>query len=124
MQPLYTMPVPPVETSSDYAYYQAFVHQMNRITIPMIAPKLRQAIELTANAMNTSPAHVARLLVDYGLRAPQHAFPDSFVDYVESRPQPKMAILRAAQDIDVMQLKDFWQALTPSLVQERILEAV
>ena len=117
MQPLYTMPVPPIETSADFAYYQAFVHEMNRVTTPVAAPaigeKLCQAIEATAVRMNTSPAHVARLLVDYGMRAPRHAFPTSFVDYVDNRPEPKMSILRAAQDFDVMQLRDFWAALRP-----------
>jgi hypothetical protein len=121
MQPLYTMPVPPSEGSVDFTYYQAFVHEMNRLTVPAIGEKLCIAIECTADKTGTSPAHVARLLVEYGLRAPRHAFPHSFVDFVDSRPEPKMAILRAAQDFDVLQLKDFWAALRP-MVAERILE--
>ncbi len=123
MQPLYTMPVPPNDNSPDFVYHQAFVHAMNRIETPTIALKLRQAIEDTADKTKTSPAHIARLLVDYGLRAPRHAFPDSFLDYIDSRPQPKLHILRAAQDMDVTELKNFWQALHPQQrVEERLLE--
>lgn len=95
---------------------------MNNATGMAIGEKLRFAIEMTAAKMGTSSAHVARLLVDYGLRAPRHAFPPSFVDFVDTTPEPKMAILRAAQDFDVMQLKDFWAALRPATT-ERQLEA-
>ncbi len=122
MQPLYTMPVPPSDNSPDFLYHQAFVHAMNRIEHPSIALKLRQAIEETATKTQTSPAHIARLLVDYGMRAPRHAFPDSFLDYIDSRPEPKLSVLRAAQDIDVLELKNFWQALRPQVIEERLLE--
>ena len=124
MQPLYTMPVPPAESSPDFIYHQAFIHAMNRMQNPSIAQKLRLAIEETAQATQTSAAHIARLLVDYGLRAPRHAFPDSFVDFVDSRPEPKLAILRAATDLDVLELKNFWQALRPQTypAEERLLE--
>lgn len=124
MQPLYTMPVPPGDNSSDFVYHQAFIHAMNRIQNASIATKLRQAIEETADATQTSPAHIARLLVDYGLRAPRHAFPDSFLDYIDSRPEPKLSVLRAAEDLDVTELKNFWQALRPHLHEERVLEHV
>ena len=122
MQPLYTMPVPPADSSPDFVYHQAFVHAMNRVENSSIALKLRQAIIDTADRTKTSPAHVARLLVDYGLRAPRHAFPDSFVDFVDSRPEPKLSVLRAAQDLDVLELKNFWQALRPQMTEERVLE--
>lgn len=122
MQPLYTMPVPPADSSPDFVYHQAFVHEMNRVENSSIALKLRQAIINTADRTKTSPAHVARLLVDYGLRAPRHAFPDSFVDFVDSRPEPKLSVLRAAQDLDVLELKNFWQALRPQMTEERVLE--
>lgn len=124
MQPLYMMPVPPGESSSDFVYYQSFVYAMNRIQASSIAIKLRQAIEQTATATHTSPAHIARLLVDYGLRAPRHAFPDCFVDYIDSRPEPKLSVLRATQDTDVAELKNFWQTLLPQKAEERMLETV
>src|SRR5688572_33413892 len=111
MQPIYTMPVPPADTSPDMPYYRAFVHAMNRSKEPSIALKLRAAIEATAEMTKTSPAHIARMLVDYGLRAPRNAFPDSFVDYVESRPAPKSFVPRVASDEDVAALKNFWQTL-------------
>jgi len=124
MQPIYTMPVPPVDSSPDMPYYQAFVHAMNRTKAPSIAEKLRTAIALTAELTQTSPAHIARLLVDYGLRAPRNAFPDSFVDYVESRPAPKSFVPVTAVDTDVIALKDFWQTLlaAKATAEERVLE--
>lgn len=122
MTPLYTMPVPPHASHPDHDYYQAFVHVMNRLPHTMaIGAKLRTAIENTAEFMRTSPAHVARLLVDYGLRAPRQAFPASFLDYVDATRTPRHAVTRAVMDSDVVELKDFWQTLVPS--QERVLES-
>ncbi len=121
MTPLYTMPVPPQASHPDHDYYQAFVHVMNRLPRTLaIGAKLQTAIEHTAEFMRTSPAHVARLLVDYGLRAPRQAFPPSFLDYVDATPMPRHAIQRAAMDTDVIELKDFWQTLAPH--PERVLE--
>jgi len=124
MQPIYTMPVPPTDSSPDMPYYQAFVHAMNRTQAANIAEKLRLAITATADTTRTSPAHIARMLVDYGLRAPRAAFPDSFVDYVESRPAPKSFVPVTAVDTDVIALKDFWQTLLPAKAsaEERVLE--
>jgi hypothetical protein len=119
MQAIYTMPVPPSHSSPDMPYYQAFVHAMNRTKAPSIAQRLREAIEATANTSKTSPAHIARMLVDYGLRAPRNAFPDSFVDYVESRPAPQNLVERAASKGDVIELKNFWLTETSD---QRILE--
>lgn len=124
MIPLYTMPVPPSADHPDHAYYQAFVHVMNRLPRTMtIGAKLAEAIEHTADFMQTSPAHVARLLVDYGLRAPRQAFPASFLDFVDRTPEPRHAVERAALDSDVVELKDFWSTLRPHLVEERVLES-
>ncbi len=122
MQPIYTMPVPPAPSSPDLAYYQTFVHAMNRTKASSIAEKLRTAIELTAELAQTSPAHIARMLVDHGLRAPKNAFPDSFVDYVESRPAPKSFVPLAAADADVAALRNFWQTLVSAKAEERALE--
>ena len=113
MQPLYTMPVPPAESHPDHEYYQAFVRAMNRL--PRQAPvgqKLLTSIQQTADQMGTSEAHVARLLVDYGMRAPREAYPNSFVEFVDRYPIPRNAVERAALDTDVIELKDFWNGLT------------
>lgn len=121
--PLYTMPVPPSSQHPDHEYYQAFVRTMNRLPRTMaIGLKLRTAIEKTADFMRTSPAHVARLLVDYGMRAPRAAFPASFLDFVDQTPQPRHAVERAALDSDVIELKDFWLSLHPQTVEVQILE--
>lgn len=126
MQPLYTMPLPPHENSPDYPYYQAFLHSMNRTDGASIAHKIAQSIELTANFTQTSPAHIARLLVDYGLRAPRHAFPDSFVSFIDTHKRPRIQIAMDGFEQDVTELKDFWQTLrpctTPVMHEQRVLE--
>jgi hypothetical protein len=112
MQPLYTMPVPPVENHPDHDYYQPFVRAMNRLPRQTATgEKLLSAIAQTATTMGTSESHVARLLVDYGLRAPRDAFPASFVEFVDRYPIPRNAVERAALDTDVIELKDFWTSL-------------
>lgn len=108
MRPLYTMPLPPHESSPDYPYYQAFLHSMNRSEGVSIADKIAQAIDMTADFTQTSSAHIARLLVDYGLRAPRNAFPPSFVQFIETPQRAKPAYAQSGFEQDASELKDFW----------------
>jgi hypothetical protein len=128
LTPLYTMPVPPIQDHPDYTYYQAFVHAMNRLPKNLnISLKLRKAIEQSADHTITSPAHIARLLVDYGLRAPRASFPKSFLDFIDQCPQQNAEngydrMARSAIDSDVIELKDFWTSLNHLVGKELVPE--
>lgn len=106
-----TMSVPPSESSPDLLYHQAFIHAMNALTGDCVPTRIYQAIDRASMMTETSPAHLARLLVSYGLRAPKNAFPDSFTAYAETyirtlRQNPSLSI---SQHHDIIELYEMWQ---------------
>lgn len=76
-----------------------------------VALRILSALERAATRTETSSAHLARLFVSYGLRAPQAAFPESFTNYVESymttlKRNPSLSL---AQHHDIIELHKMWQ---------------
>jgi hypothetical protein len=126
--PHYTMPVPPADNSADITYYRAFVSEMGRAKQASVADKIRNSMEAAATRTGTSATHIARLLVDCGLRAPRHAFPDSFVSFVDNAPQTTGqksgfgTIFPADTDMDALRL--YWQGTpqAPAKTPQRTLE--
>ncbi len=107
MPPLYTMPIPPQEGTIDSDYYQTFVRSMNRVSVKKTTDRIRQAIERTADACDTSPSHIARILVEYGLRAPRHVFPTEFVSFIDDRSKV-LKRLQLPLDVEITELAQFW----------------
>lgn len=85
MAATYTMPVPPAEGSQAFDYYQQFVREMNKSYETQTGIRIKQSIARAAERLNTSPAYMARVLVEYGLRAPRHVFPNEFIVHVEQQ---------------------------------------
>lgn len=107
-----TMPVPPLDSHPDFIYFQAFNRAMSDHTQHNDLPiRILSAIEQSALRCETSPAHLARLLVSYGLRAPRAAFPESFSNYAETyiRTLDSNPSLSMAQHHDIIELHDIWQ---------------
>lgn len=105
-----TMPVPPADSSPDLIYHQAFIRAMNALDCDDLSARIHSAIVRAASATETSPAHLARLLASYGLRAPRAAFPDSFTAYVENytrtlRDNPSLSMV---QHHDLLELHEMW----------------
>lgn len=110
------MPVPLPDSSPDFIYYQAFVSAMNADPAPDaaaedIATRILSALERAATRTETSSAHLARLFVSHGLRAPQNAFPESFQNYVETymttlKRNPSLSL---SQHHDIIELHNMWQ---------------
>lgn len=112
MPPLFTMPVPPAADHPNFAFCQTFVHAMNSQPRTMAtAMRVFAAIDIAAERMETSPAHISRVLVDCGLRAPRAAFPSDFLDFVDRCPVPRTSVQRAALGTGVIELKEFWDNL-------------
>ena len=105
-----TMPVPPTASSPDLIYHQAFIRAMNALESDDLSAKIYSAIDRAAVMTETSPAHLARLLVSYGLRAPRNAFPDSFIGYVETYTKTlnDNTSLAMVQHHDIIELHDSW----------------
>lgn len=85
MGSLYTMPVPPMKDSQAFDYYQQFVHEMNNSFEVHTGRRIQQSIERSAKKLHTSSAYMARVLVEYGLRAPKSVFPVDFVSHVQQQ---------------------------------------
>ncbi len=107
MSATYTMPIPPQEGSLASTYYQNFVYEMNRVSVKKTADRIRQAIERTAVACDTSPSYIARILVEHGLRAPRHVFPKEFVSFIDDR-NKVIERLGLPLDVEITELAQFW----------------
>lgn len=125
MSQLYTMPVPPQEGTQDSQFYQTFVRSMNRVSVKKATDRIKQAIERTADACDTSPAYIARILVEYGLRAPRHVFPNDFISFIDDR-NKVLKRLNLPLNGEITELAQFWAGTTgvsPS-VGTKVVEAV
>ncbi len=71
--------------------------------------KILSAIQFTADMMGHSDAHISKVLVDFGLRAPRMAFPADFLKFADA------ALMRSGWEIGgaspaMKELKLFWDA--------------
>lgn len=125
MSQLYTMPVPPQEGTHDATYYQTFVRSMNRVSVKKATDRIKQAIERTADACDTSPGHIARILVEYGLRAPKHVFPNDFVSFIDDQ-NKILKRLNLPLNAEITELAHFWAGTTgaSASVGTKVVEAV
>ncbi len=73
--------------------YSRFIGHLRHVPISRMEIKVLSAIQFTADMMDCSDAHVSKVLVDMGLRAPRSAFPMEFLDYMDR------ALMRTGWDI-------------------------
>lgn len=79
------LPLPPDITAApdDMALYARFMRHLRLVPNSRMEIKVLSAIQFTADLLDHSDAHVAKLLVDLGLRAPRMAFPADFLKYAD-----------------------------------------
>lgn len=79
------LPVPPlaVGQDSDLEIYARFMRHLRMVPISRMEIKILSSIEFTADLLDLSDAHVAKVLIDLGLRAPEAAFPADFLIFAE-----------------------------------------
>lgn len=80
------LPLPPVspegaETEMDI--YARFMRHLRHVPNNRMEIKILSAIQFTADLTNHSDAHVAKVLVDFGLRAPRVALPAEFLRFAD-----------------------------------------
>lgn len=90
--------------------YARFMRHLRCVPNSRMEIKILHAIQYVADVMDAPEEHIAKVLVDYGLRAPRLAFPASFLEYADG------AILRGVMDIggpstSLLALKGHWDAL-------------
>lgn len=72
------------DTAQEYEVYRKFIGHLRLVPISRPEIKVLSAIQFTADMMDLSDAHVSKMLVEMGLRAPRLAFPMEFLDYVDA----------------------------------------
>ena len=60
-----------------------FVKHLRHVPSSRNEVKILASIQYTADMLNCSDAHVSKILVDYGLRAPRQSFPETFLEHVD-----------------------------------------
>ncbi len=102
------LPLPPhVTEGDDMALYARFMRHLRNVPNNRMEIKVLSAIQFTADITGHSDAHVAKLLVDLGLRAQRMAFPADFLRYADR------ALMRSGWEVGapthgMIALKNFW----------------
>ena len=76
------LPASPSERS-DMDIYARFMRHLRNVPNSRMEIKILSAIQFTADMMGHSDAHVAKVLVELGLRAPRLAFPADFLKFAD-----------------------------------------
>lgn len=100
----YILPISPAARDSfESQLCQTFLRQLRQAYAGRMSVKVLSSIRYTSEAMIASEAHIAKILVDYGLRAPRAAFPKSFLDYadhsIKKQPNSKEAARYSCREL-------------------------
>lgn len=103
------LPLPPQDPAmtEEMEIYARFFRHMRHVPHSRTDIKILSSIQFTADFLDHSDAHVAKVLVDCGLRAPRMAFPADFLRFVDD------SLLRSGWEIGgpttaTIELKLFW----------------
>lgn len=82
--PAIELPLPPEGTSDfEMEVYAKFMRHLRCVPNSRAEIKILSSISFTADMMVTSDEHVAKVLVEAGLRAPRSAFPQGFLAHID-----------------------------------------
>lgn len=101
-------PLPPeIQDNKDMDVYARFMRYLRHVPNSRAEIKVLSAIQFTADMLDYSDAHVGKLLVELGLRAPRMAFPAEFLAYADQ------ALMRNGWDVGgpspaLEELQAFW----------------
>lgn len=105
------LPLPPESYSCDaqdyMAIYARFMRYLRHVPNSRMEIKVLSAIQFTADMLDHSDAHVSKVLVEQGLRAPRIAFPSDFLSFFDK------AIMRQGWEIGgasagMIELRQYW----------------
>lgn len=103
-----TLPLPPeMEDAQEMKIYARFMRHLRCVPNSRAEIKTLSALQFTADLLNCSDAHVAKVLVDLGLRAPRMAFPADFLEFADQ------SLMRNGWEVggpskSLIELKAFW----------------
>jgi hypothetical protein len=96
--------------TEDAAVYSRFMRHLYCVPNRRMEIKILSAIQFTADMIGHSDAHVSKVLVDMGLRAPRMAFPAEFLRYADQ------ALMRTGWEVGapspgLIELRAHWDAI-------------
>ncbi|MEM7650545.1 MAG: hypothetical protein AAF204_00490 [Pseudomonadota bacterium] len=68
---------------ADMGIYARFMQHLRCVPNSRMDIKVLSAIQFTADMMDYSDAHISKILVEFGLRAPRMAFPAEFLSFAD-----------------------------------------
>ena len=77
--------------------------------------KTLSAIQFVADIMGYSDAHISKVLVDHGLRAPRKAFPAAYLDHIDASLTRESWQVGAPSEA-MNSLINHWQSLGESII--------
>ncbi len=97
-------------TSEEINIYARFMRHIRHVPISRIEIKILAAIQFTADILDYSDAHIAKVLVDLGLCAPRMAFPADFLRFADR------SLMRQGWDVGgpnaaLLELKAHWDGI-------------
>lgn len=109
----HALPLPPpdmVKQKDEMAIYARFMRHLRHVPNSRMDIKILSAIQFTADMLYHSDAHVAKVLVELGLRAPRLSFPADFLSFMDQ------ALMRSEWEIGgpneaMKELKEFWDGI-------------
>ena len=106
------LPVPSLDISEKdaQAVYAKFMRHLRHVPNSRMEIKVLSAIQFTADMLGFSDAHVSKVLVDLGLRAPRMAFPAEFLRFADN------ALMRSGWEVGgpsqpLVDLKRHWDQI-------------
>ena len=106
-----SLPLPPqMQDCEDMKVYARFMRYLRHVPNSRMEIKVLSSIQFTADILDYSDAHVAKLLVELGLRAPRVAFPAEFLVHADR------ALLRddwaaGGPSIALNELRVYWKSI-------------
>lgn len=105
------LPLPPQkDEDAEMEIYARFMRHLRHVPNSRTEIKVLSAIQFTADMLDYSDAHIAKVLVEMGLRAPRMAFPADYLKFADR------ALMRNGWDIGgpsaaLNELKSFWDRI-------------
>jgi glycine cleavage system protein P-like pyridoxal-binding family len=98
---------PSKDCATEMDMYARFMRHLRCVPTSRMEIKILSAIQFTADMLDLSDAHVSKVLVDLGLRAPRMAFPADFLRHIDQ------SLLREGYEVgapspSMKVLKDYW----------------
>jgi hypothetical protein len=105
------LPMPPgLEQFQEMDIYSRFMRHLRHVPNSRTEIKVLSAIQFTSDMLDCSDAHISKVLVDLGLRAPRMAFPADFLSFVHA------SLMRSGWEVggpspSLIELKAFWDRI-------------